>query len=71
MKAAKSCLTNLIAFYEVTGSVDEGDQYILFTVDFTNAFDTASCNNHVDKLLKFRLDKRTVRGTENWLNWQA
>jgi len=68
---AKSCLSSLIAFCKVTGSVDEGDQYIFFTVDFGNAFDPVSCNNHVDNLLKFRSDKWMVRCTENWLNCQA
>lgn len=68
---AKSHLTNLIAFCKVTGSMDRGDQYILFTVDFSKAFDTVSCNNHVDKLLKFRSDKWTVRCTEKYLNCQA
>lgn len=69
---AKSCLTNLIAFYKVTGSMDKGDQNILLIVGFSNAFDTVSCNNHADKLLKFRSDKWTVNGLpENCLNCQT
>lgn len=34
----KSCLHNLIAFYKGISSVGEVDQYVLFTIDFGNAF---------------------------------
>ncbi|GAB0206739.1 mitochondrial enolase superfamily member 1 [Grus japonensis] len=40
-------------------------------LDFSKAFDTVSDNSLIDKLTKYRLDKWTVRWTENWLNCQA
>ncbi|CAM5103781.1 unnamed protein product [Natator depressus] len=57
----RSCLTNLIAFYdEITGSVDEG-----------KAFDTVSHSILVSKLKKYGLDERTIRWVESWLDCRA
>lgn len=61
----KSCLTNL-AFCKVTGSVDGGDQYTLFTVDFSNTFECwtampsekAKSNGHKLNARKFHLNTR-------------
>lgn len=39
-----SIMKSHLAFYEVAVSVDEGHQYILFTVDFSNTFDAVSYN---------------------------
>ena len=40
-------------------------------LDFSKAFDTVSHNILIDKLTKYKLDKWTVRWTENWLNCQT
>jgi len=62
----KSCLTNLIAFYDgMTGWVDEGRAVDVVYLDFSKAFDTVS----QDILLgNCRLDEWSVRWIENRLN---
>jgi len=68
----KSCLTNLIAFYDaMTGWVDEGRAVDVVQLNFSTAFDTVSHNILLGKLRKCGLDKRTVRWMENWLNGKA
>jgi len=65
----KSCLTNLIAFYDaMTGWVDEGRAVDVVYLDFSKAFDTVSHNILLDKLRKCGLDEWSVRWIENWLN---
>ncbi|CAM5137406.1 unnamed protein product [Natator depressus] len=62
----KSCLTNLIAFYdEITGSVD-----VLF-LDFSKAFDTVSHSILASKLKKYGLDEWTIRWIKSWLDRRA
>ncbi|CAM5075608.1 unnamed protein product [Eretmochelys imbricata] len=57
----RSCLTNLIAFYdEITGSVDEG-----------KAFGTVSHSILASKLKKYGLDECTIRWVESWLDCRA
>jgi len=66
---AKSCLTNLIAFYDgKTGWVDEGRAMDVVYLDFSKAFDTVSHNILTGKLRKFGLDEWMLRWIENWLN---
>jgi len=66
---AKSCLTNLIAFYNgVTGWVDEGRAVDVVYLDFSKAFDTVSHNIHLGKFRKCGLDEWSVKQIENWLN---
>ncbi|GAB0176869.1 mitochondrial enolase superfamily member 1 [Grus japonensis] len=68
----KSCLTNLIAFYDgMTGWVDEGRAVDVVCLDFSKAFDTVSHNILIGKLRKYGLDEWTVRWVENWLNGRA
>ncbi|GAB0202599.1 mitochondrial enolase superfamily member 1 [Grus japonensis] len=68
----KSCLTNLIAFYDgMTGWVDEGRAVDVVYLVFSKAFDTVSHNILVSKLRKCGLDEWTVRWVENWLNGRA
>ncbi|CAM4577256.1 unnamed protein product [Lepidochelys kempii] len=68
----KSCLTNLIAFYdEITGSVDEGKAVDVLSLDFSKAFDTVSHSILASKLRKYRLDECTVRWVESWLDCRA
>ncbi|GAB0204550.1 mitochondrial enolase superfamily member 1 [Grus japonensis] len=68
----KSCLTNLIAFYDgMTGWVDERRAVDVVYLDFSKAFDTVSHNILVSKLRKCGLDEWTVRWVENWLNGRA
>jgi len=65
----KSCLTNLIAFYNgMTGWVGEGRAVDVVYLDFSKAFDTVSHNILLGKLRKCGLNEWSVRWTENWLN---
>ncbi|CAM5100848.1 unnamed protein product [Eretmochelys imbricata] len=68
----RSCLTNLIAFYdEITGSVDEGKAVDVLFLDFSKAFDTVSHSILVSKLRKYGLDECTKRWVESWLDCRA
>ncbi|CAM4544601.1 unnamed protein product [Caretta caretta] len=68
----KSCLTNLIAFYdEITGSVDEGKAVDMLFLDFSKAFDTVSHSILASKLKKYGLDEWTIRWIESWLDCRA
>ncbi|CAM4550905.1 unnamed protein product [Caretta caretta] len=68
----KSCLTNLIAFYdEITGSVDEGKAVDMLFLDFSKVFDTVSHSILVSKLKKYGLDECTIRWVESWLDCRA
>ncbi|GAB0181353.1 mitochondrial enolase superfamily member 1 [Grus japonensis] len=68
----KSCLTNLIGFYDgMTGWVDEGRAVDIVYLDFSKAFDTVSHNILIGKLRKCGLDEWTARWIENWLNGRA
>ncbi|CAM5165031.1 unnamed protein product [Natator depressus] len=68
----KSCLTNLLAFYdEITGSVDEGKAVDMLFLDFSKASDTVSHSILASKLKKYGLDEWTVRWIESWLDCQA
>jgi len=65
----KSCLTNLIAFYDgMTGLVDEGRAVDVAYLDFSKAFDTVSHNILLGKLRKCGLDEWSGKWTKNWLN---
>uniref|UniRef100_A0A8C3H626 Reverse transcriptase domain-containing protein n=1 Tax=Chrysemys picta bellii TaxID=8478 RepID=A0A8C3H626_CHRPI len=64
----KSCLTNLIAFYEeITGSVHEGKAVDVLFLDFSKAFDTVSHSILASKLKKYGLDE----WIESWLDCRA
>ncbi|CAM5145932.1 unnamed protein product [Eretmochelys imbricata] len=68
----KSCLTNLIAFYdEITGSVDEEKAVDVLFLDFSKAFDTVSHSILASKLKKYGLDEWTIRWIESWLDCRA
>ncbi|CAM5083603.1 unnamed protein product [Eretmochelys imbricata] len=68
----KSCLTNLIAFYDmIIGSVNEVKAVNMLFLDFSKAFDTFSHSILASKLKKYGLDEWTIRWLESWLDHQA
>ncbi|XP_050785532.1 uncharacterized protein LOC127037612 [Gopherus flavomarginatus] len=68
----KSCLTNLIAFYdEITGSVDMGKAVDMIYLDYSKAFVMVSHSILASKLKKYGLDEWTRRWIESWLDRQA
>ncbi|CAM4472661.1 unnamed protein product [Lepidochelys kempii] len=68
----KSCLTNLIAFYdEITGSVAEGKAVDVLFLDFSKAFDMVSHSILASMLKKYGLDECTIRWIESWLDCRA
>ncbi|CAM5112568.1 unnamed protein product [Eretmochelys imbricata] len=68
----KTCLTNLIAFYdEITGSVDEGKAVDVLFLVFSKAFDMVSHSILASKLKKYGLDEWTIRWIESWRDCRA
>ncbi|CAM5165541.1 unnamed protein product [Natator depressus] len=68
----KSCLTNLIAFYdEITSSVDMGKAMDVIYIEFSKAFDTFSHSILASKVKKYGLDEWTLRWIERWLDCWA
>jgi len=71
-RKGKSCLTNLISFYDqVTHLVDEGKAVDVVYLDFSKAFDTAPHSILLEKPAVHGLDECTLRWIKNWLNGQA
>jgi len=69
----KSCLTNLIAFYDgMTGWVDEGRALNVVYLDFSKAFGSVSRNNiFIGNVRKCGLDEWSVKWIDSWLNGRA
>jgi len=69
---ARSCLINLIFFYDqVTHLVDEGKAEDVICLDFIKAFDTVPHSILLEKLAAHGLDGCTLHWVKNWLNGQA
>jgi len=65
----KSCLTNLISFYDkVTRLVDEGRAVAAIYLDFSKAFDTVSHSILLQQLVAESLDRHTLHWVKNWLD---
>lgn len=65
----KSCLTNLIDFYNKTTTwMNAGWAVGIFWLDFSKVFNTVLHNIFIGKLQKCRLDRWTAKWIENWMN---
>ncbi|KAK4831670.1 LOW QUALITY PROTEIN: hypothetical protein QYF61_018667 [Mycteria americana] len=68
----KSCLTNLISFYnKVTQLVDEGKAVDVVYLEFSIAFDTVSHSILLQKLAAHGLGTCTLHWVKNWLDGRA
>ena len=68
----KSCLTNLISFYDwVTLLVDEGKAINIVYLDFIKAFDMVSHRILLEKLEAHGLDRYMFFWVKTWLDGQA
>uniref|UniRef100_A0A8C3CEB3 Reverse transcriptase domain-containing protein n=1 Tax=Cairina moschata TaxID=8855 RepID=A0A8C3CEB3_CAIMO len=68
----KSCLTNLVAFYDgITNWVGERRAVDVIYLGFSKAFDTVSHDILRAKLRKCWIEEWTVRWVENWLTGRA
>ncbi|KAK4810585.1 hypothetical protein QYF61_007322 [Mycteria americana] len=68
----KSCLTNLISFYDkVTRLVDEGKAVDVVFLDFSKAFDTVPHSILLDKLSNCGMSRYMVRWLKKWLKGRA
>ena len=68
----RSCLTNLISFYDlVTHLVDEGKAVDVVYLDFSKAFDTVSHSILLQKLADRGLDRYILCWVRNWLEGRA
>uniref|UniRef100_A0A493STT1 Reverse transcriptase domain-containing protein n=1 Tax=Anas platyrhynchos platyrhynchos TaxID=8840 RepID=A0A493STT1_ANAPP len=68
----RSCLTNLISFYDkVIHWVDERKAVDVVYLDFNKAFDNVSYSILLKKLAAHVLDWRTFRWVRNWLDSRA
>ncbi|RMC01148.1 hypothetical protein DUI87_22239 [Hirundo rustica rustica] len=71
-RRGRSCLTNLITFYDqVTHLVDAGRAVDVVCLDFSKAFDTVSHSMLQDKLSARGLDRSTLCWVRNCLDGRA
>ena len=71
-KKGRSCLTNLISFYDkVTRLVDEGKAVDVVCLDLSKVFDTISHNVFLEKVAAHGLDSCTLHWVKTWLDGLA
>ncbi|KAJ7408888.1 rna-directed dna polymerase from mobile element jockey-like [Pitangus sulphuratus] len=71
-RKGKSCLTNLISFYDQEAClVDEGKAVDEIYLDFSKVFHAISHGILLEKLAAHGLDRCTLHGVKNWLSGWA
>lgn len=67
MVPGKSCLTDLVAYGEVTTSMDKGRAMDVIYLNFCKAFDMVSCNILLSILEIYGFNALAVLWMRNWL----
>ncbi|KAF4798796.1 RNA-directed DNA polymerase from mobile element jockey-like protein [Turdus rufiventris] len=68
-RRSRSCLTNLVSFYDqVTCLLDAGKAVDVVCLDFNKAFNTVSHSILLEKLAACGLDRSTLCWVKNWLD---
>ncbi|RMC16369.1 hypothetical protein DUI87_06696 [Hirundo rustica rustica] len=70
-RRGRSCLINLVSFYDQVTRLVDGGKAVDVYLDFSKAFDTDSHSTLLDKLAAHGLDRSSLCWVRNWLHGRA